>query len=150
MGVGGVEHGSKVTEGAVSACFPFRRREDAHESLHEGVGEKAFPVVEDAVEVLGELVHGCEPRVLGVEDSDVAHPGTQTAVRPSVVGAGVSVPKGRSHPVGLGRAQVALAGAFEACALGLGEVFGILQPQVAVFFIRSPHHGSSRDSRRRA
>ena len=59
----------------------FSSPSKAHESLHEGVGEKAFPVGEEAAEVIldgpGELGHGCEPRVLGVEDSDVAHPGTQ-------------------------------------------------------------------------
>ena len=64
MGACEVEHGLEVSEGAVSAYFPLSRRENAHEALHEGVGEKAFPGGEDAVEVLGEgpgeLGHGCE------------------------------------------------------------------------------------------
>ena len=123
MGACEVEHGLEVSEGAVSACFPLSRRENAHEALHEGVGEKAFPGGEDAVEVLGEgpgeFRHGCEQRVSGVGDSEVAHSGTQTAVRLSVVGAGVEVLEGPSHWVGRGRAPVEWAHGFEASALGL-------------------------------
>ena len=98
------EHGWEVSEGAVSACFPFRRQEDAQEALREGVGETAFSGGEDAVEVIGEgpseLGHRCEQRVSGVGDSEVAYPGTQVAVRPLVVGAwrrglGGSVASGR-------------------------------------------------------
>ena len=124
----------------------MRRQEDAHESVHEGVGEKVFPRGEDAAEVLsdarGEFGHGREQKVSGVEDSNMAEPGTQTAARLSVVGADVDVLKGQSHPLGLGRAQDELAHAFVASALGLGAVFGILHPEVAAFFLRSPQHGS--------
>src|SRR5580692_9690474 len=75
---GKIEHGDQVDAGTVAPSLAFGGAEDTVQALHEGIGQTAFPMGQNALQMvlnhLRQFQHGSKEAALPVIACHPAHP----------------------------------------------------------------------------